>query len=95
MFLKGSRYEPVRNFDPDEDGRRFPGVRPREIGPATGVVEHLVKSGDRLDLLARHYYNDDRLWWRIADANPEFVHAGVMLAEERIGQVILIPRSRE
>ena len=95
MFLKGSRYEQARSFDPAGDGSLFPGVRPREIGPATGVVEHVVKSGDRLDLLARHYYNDDRLWWRIADANPEFVHAGLMVAEDQVGDVILIPRAKE
>jgi len=95
MFLKGSRYEQARRFDQDEDGRSFPGVRPRKIGPGVGVVEHVVKSGERLDLLARHYYNDDRLWWRIADANPEFVHAGLMLAEDQVGQVILIPRAKE
>ena len=95
MFLKGSRYEQARTFEPAEDGSQFPCVRWREIGPASGVIEHVVKSGDRLDLLARHYYNDDRLWWRIADANPEFVHAGLMLAEDRIGQVILIPRAKE
>jgi nucleoid-associated protein YgaU len=95
MFLKGSRYEQARNFDPAGDGGIFHGVRPREIGPATGVVEHVVKSGDRLDLLARHYYNDDRLWWRIADANPECVHAGLMLAEDRVGHVLLIPRAKE
>ena len=95
MFLKGSRYEGAKAFDPAEDGSRFPGVQPRAIGPAVGVVEHVVKSGDRLDLLARHYYNDERLWWRIADANPEFIHAGLMLAADRVGEIILIPRARE
>lgn len=95
MFLKGSRYENARAFESGEDGSLFPGVRPRIIGAADGVVEHVVKSGDRLDLLARHYYNDDRLWWRIADANPEFTHAAMMLAEESVGQIILIPRARE
>jgi nucleoid-associated protein YgaU len=95
MFLKGSRYETAKAFHPAEDGSKFPGVRPRAIGPATGVVEHVVKSGDRLDLLARHYYNDDRLWWRIADANPEFIHAGLLLAPDRFGEIILIPRARE
>lgn len=95
MFLKGSRYENAGAFEPGEDGSLFPGVRPRAIGTATGVVEHVVKSGDRLDLLARHYYNDDRLWWRIADANPEFAHAALMLAEDQAGQIILIPRARE
>lgn len=95
MLLKGSRYEQAKEFAPNEDGSRFPGLRPREITKATGVVEHVVTSGDRLDLLARHYYNDARLWWRIADANPEFIHAGRMLTEERLGQIILIPRARE
>lgn len=95
MFLKGSRYEQSRTFDSAEDGRHFPGVRAREIGTATGMVEYVVKSGDRLDLLARHFYNDDRLWWRIADANPEFVHAGLMLAEDQVGQVVLIPKAKE
>jgi len=95
MFLKGSRYKQSRNFDTSQDGRCFPGIRWREIGSAAGVVEHVVKSGDRLDLLARHYYNDDRLWWRIADANPEFFHAGLMLADDQIGRVILIPRAKE
>jgi nucleoid-associated protein YgaU len=95
MFLKGSRYETAKAFDSAEDNSRFPGVRPRAIGPSAGVVEHMVRSGDRLDLLARHYYNDDRLWWRIADANPEFIHAGMMLAPDRVGEIILIPRARE
>lgn len=95
MLLKGSRYEQADDFEPSEDGSRFAGLRAREIGPATGVVEYVVKSGDRLDLLARHFYNDDRLWWRIADANPEFTHAGLMLSEAQVGQVILIPRAKE
>jgi nucleoid-associated protein YgaU len=101
MFLKDSRYAQARDFEPAADGSRFAGVRPRQIGPAAGVVEHVVKSGDRLDLLARHYYNDDRLWWRIAEANPEFAHAEQMLDQpaggenSRLGQVIIIPRAKE
>ena len=59
--------------------RAFPGVRPREIGPAPGVPRARRPAGDRLDLLARHYYNDDRLWWRIVDANPEVLFGGDML----------------
>lgn len=94
MFLKGSRYENAKAFEKAGDGSRFPGVRPRETGGAFGVVEHVVKSGDRLDLLARHYYNDDRLWWRIADANPEFIHGAELLEEDRVGLVILIPQAR-
>ncbi|MEA5115249.1 MAG: hypothetical protein VB050_14610 [Geobacteraceae bacterium] len=96
MFQKGSRYEKCAKFTPDSDSAVvFAGVRPRSIGPATGVVEHVVKAGDRLDLLARHYYNDDRLWWRIVDANPDFLYAGDMVLEEMEGRVILIPKAKE
>lgn len=70
-----SRYEDTPSFSSTAtapgSGTDFPGLRPRPIGPATGVIEHEVRAGDRLDHLARHYYNDDRLWWRILDANPQ------------------------
>jgi len=46
-------------------------------------------------LLARHYYNDDRLWWRILDANPDILHAGDLCVAERLGETILIPRARQ
>ena len=73
----------------------FAGIRPRSIGPATGVIEHVIKTGERLDLLAGNYYNDDRLWWRIVDANPEFLFAGDLVLDRMEGQVILIPKARE
>lgn len=96
MFFKGSRYDKARAFGPRADETEpFAGVRAREIGTATGVVEHTLAAGDRLDLLARHYYNDDRLWWRIVDANPEFLNGADMLAPELEGTVIVIPRARE
>jgi nucleoid-associated protein YgaU len=96
MFQKGSRYEKCQQFTALADGSVvFEGIRPRAIGPATGVVEHTVTAGDRLDLLARHYYNDDRLWWRIADANPEFLYGGEMTLEKMEGHVILIPKAKE
>lgn len=95
MFLKGSRYEKARAFAPATGGRpTFPGIRPRDAATLPGVVEHTVRAGDRLDLLARHYYNDDRLWWRIVDANPEALYGGDLLTEEMEGQVLLIPGGR-
>ena len=109
MFLKGSRYEKARSFAPGEGGAEpFPGVRPRAIGPAEGVIEHTVRAGDRLDLLARHYYNDGRLWWRILDANPDLLYGGDAVREHdetgsggeilhaaMVGRVIVIPRAKE
>jgi nucleoid-associated protein YgaU len=96
MFQKGSRYEKAHLFESKEDGTDvFDGIRPREIDPATGVIQHTIKAGDRLDLLARHYYNDNRLWWRIVDANPKFLYGGDVVLEEMEGQMILIPKVRE
>lgn len=93
MLMRGSRYEGVKPFAAGaESGAAFHGLRPRPIAPATGVIEHVVRDGDRLDSLARHYYNDDRLWWRIVDANPEALSDDDLLVP---GNVILIPRARE
>ena len=96
MLTKKSRYKDGRFFEPLGDGTVvFPGLRAREIGLATGVVEHEVQAGDRLDQLARHYYNSDRHWHRIVDANPEFSFGPDMLDEEMAGRVILIPKMKE
>ncbi|SET07212.1 hypothetical protein SAMN05216326_11122 [Nitrosomonas marina] len=96
MLLKKSRYRNAGFFQTENDGDDvFPGVRAREIGPAAGMIEHEIQAGNRLDQLARHYYNDDRLWWRIVDANPAFLFAGDMLDETMQGSVLLIPRLKE
>ncbi len=96
MRLRGSRYANVPGFAPSTDGRSaFPGLRPREIGPAVGVIEHVIRAGDRLDLLAKQYYNDDRLWWRILDANPGVLFGGDLALDEAEGRTLAIPRARE
>ncbi|MDR4515026.1 hypothetical protein [Nitrosomonas sp.] len=96
MLLKKSRYKNTALFQTQDDGSdTFPGLRAREMGSAIGVIEHEIQTGNRLDLLARHYYNDDRLWWRIADANPTFLFAGDMLDETMQGSILLIPKLKE
>ena len=96
MLVKKSRYRDAKNFEPLADGTEvFAGLRARRIGPATGMIEHEVQATDRLDQLARNYYSDDRLWWRIVDANPGFVFGPDMLGEEMAGLVILIPKAKE
>ena len=109
MFLKGSRYENARPFVSEDGSTPFPGVRAREIVTAPAVIEHTVQAGDRLDRLARHYYNDSRLWWRIVDANPEVFYGadllrekedalpiagGTLSLERMVGKAILIPRAK-
>lgn len=96
MLLKKSRYKNALLFSRDENGDAvFPGLRARDIGKASGVIEHEIQAGDRLDSLARHYYNDDRLWWRIVDANPDIRFAQHMLNDAMAGHVILIPKVKE
>ncbi len=91
MFEKHSRYGSALVFV----GNAFRGVRARTIGAAEGVVEHTVGAGERLDLLALRYYDDDRLWWRIVDANPELICAADLGLARWIGEVIVIPRGEE
>ena len=95
MFGRKSRYATARGFEPVDGVEVFDGVRPRTIARATGVIEHTVQQGDRLDLLAKHYYNDDRLWWRIVDANPEILHPAEALGAEMLGRVLLIPALKD
>ncbi len=60
-----------------------------------GVVEHTVLHTDRLDHLAKDYYKNDRRWWRVMDANAEFLYGFELLDEEMQGDAVAIPASRE
>jgi hypothetical protein len=48
---------------------------------------HQITGAERLDLLAEQFYGDTRLWWHIADANPEVMDWTVLTP----GQIIRIP----
>jgi hypothetical protein len=54
---------------------------------AFNFTYHQWDATDRLDLLAAQYYGDARLWWHIADGNPEVLE-WVSLTP---GQIIRIP----
>ena len=92
MPVSDSRYAQVRKFAASSNGRKtFDGLRGRETTHCAGVVEHVVAAGDRLDLLAIHYYNDPTAWWRILDANPQVKSDGIFSLEALIGNKIVIP----
>ena len=76
MAKRTSRYARSVPFEPDSLGRHnFTGLMPRIVGPATGVLEHRVVDGERMDQLGMQFFNDDRRWWRVADANRNFLCA--------------------
>jgi len=90
MFFKGSRYEPVKDYVAlDVRGNRNKVKRMRRIpNKQKKALSHIVKEGDRLDLLAYTYYGDPTKFWIICDANqPMFPHD--MLVP---GKKIIIPQ---
>lgn len=71
-----SRYHNPKAFIPEPGSAfRFRGIMPRFIETAEGVIEHSFKEWDRMDLLSLNYYSDTDLWWKILDANPEYLCA--------------------
>ena len=95
-MAKQSRYQNARLFSDSEGGKPlFEGIRPRLIEKAAGVLEYTVNEGDRLDLLALHFYDNSQRWWRILDANPQIMFGAELSLEKYIGETILIPRSVE
>ena len=92
MRRKGSRYENTSLFG-SESG--FQGFRERSLKSSPGILEHTVLHTDRIDLLAQSYYQNDRRWWRVMDANAEFLCGFELVDDEMHGDVIAIPSSRE
>jgi len=74
MFSKRSRYYPLDEVHAsDAAGRRLASKELRLLPEATGVFRHSIEAADRLDHLAYKYYREPLRWWRICDANPEFL----------------------
>ena len=49
--------------------RRYASFVPPSLPRRDSDVYLLTQEGDRLDLLAREYYGDERAWWVIASVN--------------------------
>lgn len=82
MFFEDSRYRTVPvEVTLDSAGRRLASADRRLPTQVTGIFRHTVDDGDRLDMLAYRYYQDSRKWWRILDANPEFMMPQAMLGK--------------
>jgi hypothetical protein len=74
MFSRISRYRDAPDvFATDAAGRVVVSKQLRLLPAVSGRFEHVVEEGARLDDLANRYYRQPRKWWRICDANPEFI----------------------
>ncbi len=57
----------------DNKKRYFVPLKYPEIPLSADDLYVITTTGDRLDLLADQFYNDIRLWWIIAAANPNII----------------------
>lgn len=86
MFSKISRYGKLPDIVTiDAQDRRLASKSLRLLPEVTGNFLHTVESGDRLDHLAYKYYKQPRKWWRICDANSEFLSP-----QELLGKVPIV-----
>ena len=85
MFSKISRYRKLPDVvTTDVKGRSLESKSLRLLPEVSGTFLHTVEEVDRLDHLAYKYYKQPRKWWRICDANPEFMSPRALLGKEPI-----------
>lgn len=98
MIVKGSRYATgtVSYVQVGDDLTTFVSRRPPTADPGDIIVPggasysyRTVVEGDRLDVYAFEYFGDPKLWWVIADMNPQ-IESVVTLTP---GSVLRVPRA--
>ena len=67
-----NKYTKYSNVKADREvGRFYKPLKYPEIPLSRNDMYVITLEGDRLDLMADQFYKDSRLWWIIAQANPE------------------------
>jgi len=85
MFSSFSRYRKLPDIvTTDAKGRTFASKTLRLLPSVSGTFQHTVEDGDRLDHIAFQYYRQPTKWWRISDANPEFLSPQELLGKEPV-----------
>ena len=83
MFSKISRYRKLAEIVTiDAKGRRVESKDLRLLPDVSGTFSHIIEGNDRLDHLAYKYYKQPRKWWRICDANPDFMSPSALLGKD-------------
>jgi hypothetical protein len=89
MISLNSRYvtdRVVRVVDPDDVSRQVIVQRPVRT-KSFDFTYYQWMEGDRIDVVAQSYFDDERLWYVIAEANPEIL----VWNDVAVGTVIRIP----
>jgi hypothetical protein len=83
MFSRISRYHKLPEVvTTDSQGRTLVSKTLRLLPEVSGTFRHTVEDADRLDHLAYKYYQQPQKWWRLSDANPEFLSPQALLGKE-------------
>jgi nucleoid-associated protein YgaU len=84
---------------PDGTTRRVIALGLERLSVDGDVTRYCVTQGEAIDLLARRFYGDERLWWRILDANPVVypldIEAGDVLNIPAPGPATRVTRTRK
>jgi hypothetical protein len=84
-FSKTSRYRKLPDIVTiDTKGQVLESKTLRLLPDVSDQFLHTVEEIDRIDHLAYKYYKKPRKWWRICDANPEFMSPQALLEKEPI-----------
>jgi nucleoid-associated protein YgaU len=83
---------------PDGSRRNVVGLRLESQTKDVQTSAYRVRSGDTVDFLARKFYGDEHLWWKILDANPAVypldIQAGDVLDLPTPGGATTVTRAR-
>ncbi len=83
MFSKISRYKKQEDVvTTDTEDKTAVSKALRLLSETPGRFLHTVEEVDRLDHLAYKYYKQPRKWWRICDANTEFMSPQALLGKD-------------
>jgi hypothetical protein len=83
MFDSKSRYVKAETYVvPDARGREVAVVAPPPPPAQVQLGIHLLKQGERPDLLAAKYLNDPAGYWRIAEQNDAMLAEALTEARE-------------
>lgn len=89
MFFRGSRYEPIAEAEYSApDGRIIRYKRIRFIPRTVATQRHVVRDGERHDLVAAATLGDSERFWQLCDANGTMRPADL---SDRPGKVIAVP----